>query len=268
MENIDTETNYSSKKLVWENKISNSKEIYNLATNRILEENIRKVFLYFNRFKSFEMSWEKLILKKWFDSNLWDILWEIYKDTYSLNENLEEQISSFKYEEQDAISLLEEIMENIWFKRFLAEYKNTKENWNESKIPWFIYFINKFENTKIINYTDLWNNEDDICIYLEKFIKNTENSFSFYEVIVDDKKHIQKIIDKIPVWIKKYFNKEDFTWIRYYVLNNTEIWSESAIWLYWWDTEKWNDYIFGKFISKHNIKKQSFKLTDLIDYLE
>lgn len=100
------------------------------------------------------------------------------------------------------------------------------------------------------------------------FLSKELDNFYFYELIVDEKNYPKKIVDKIPIWIKRYFDREDFIWIRYYVLDSKKDWIKVAVWIYRWSAWRGNDYTFKKFTSKHNIEKHSFNLTDLIDYLE
>lgn len=151
--------------------------------------------------------------------------------------------------------------------KLLGIVSETKESINKIEIKEFLKML---EDTK--KQHTFFGSDDikiDIDEYLNKFISNTKNKIVLYDIKVNKiEENLSKdIIDKLPFMLKRYaFDREWFTWVRYYVFISEEN-LKIAVWFYGWSAWRWNDSDFWDFF-RENARVVDFNLSDIIKIYE
>lgn len=162
-------------------------------------------------------------------------------------------------------------------KNYFDELDEKKEELSEKFLNiWkLINFLTDLDYEKNWSYEDFWNSDWEINENLEKFLADEKNKFSFFDLKIDKTKEniYEKISIKIPDRISRFaFDREWFTWVRYYIFKDETWLQKVCVWFYWWSTWRWNDWVFKNFYEKNkelkNVEKIDLKLSEIVSYLK
>jgi len=135
-------------------------------------------------------------------------------------------------------------------------------------------FASNLELENIWDYEDFWKTDEEIVENISNFLNKKWNKFYHFDLTVDKQENEieDEVLKIIPDRISRFaFDREWFTWIRYYVFEQEKWDYKICIWFYWWSAWRWNDMYFKNIFEKNkdrdNVEKVDLKLSFIINVL-